>query len=65
MNWIAHASATGSRVGTDADGGTWTRSGSSVSLYSSVYSSTAYDGTYSKGRLTFNSLGFVFVLVRQ
>ena len=50
--------------GTDADGGTWVRAGSSVTLQSSVNGGTAYSGAYSNGSLTFSDGGVVVVFSR-
>jgi len=52
-------------TGTDADGGTWTRAGSSVSLYSTVTNGTAYTGIYNNGTLTMSAGGFTQLFVRQ
>ena len=50
--------------GTDADGGSWTRAGSSVTFYSNVTSGNAYTGTFSNDMLTLGAGGFVQVFTR-
>lgn len=50
--------------GTDADGGTWVRSGGNVSLKSNLSGDIAYSGAFSGGSLTFNASGFVAVFSR-
>lgn len=52
-------------TGTDADGGSWSRVGSSVNFYSNVTNGTAYSGTYNNGSLSLSSGGFLQVFVRQ
>lgn len=49
--------------GTGADGGTWIRAGSSVTLNSTA-GSTGYAGTFSNGSMTFNDSGFIEVFSR-
>jgi hypothetical protein len=51
-------------TGTEGDGGTWTRAGSSVSFYSTVYDEASYTGTYSNRTLTVTYGGSVMVFVR-
>lgn len=63
------ADATGSlpplpTTSADTNGGTWTRTGSSVSFRSSIDNTTSYTGTYNKGTLTLNDMGIVLVFVR-
>jgi len=52
-------------TGTDADGGTWSRAGSSVAFYSTVTNGTAYSGTYNNSTLTLGAGGVTQVFVRQ
>jgi hypothetical protein len=51
-------------TGTDDDGGSWTRAGSSVNFFSNVTNTTAYAGTYSNGTLNFTDAGFTQVFQR-
>ena len=50
-------------TGTDTDGGSWVRAGSSVTLNSS-FGTGGYAGTYGNGSLTFSDAGFVEVFSR-
>lgn len=49
---------------TTGDGGTWVRTGSTLSLYSGSSTTTTYAGVVGNGRLTFNDPSFVQVFVK-
>ncbi|MEO6528817.1 MAG: hypothetical protein ABIP93_19525 [Gemmatimonadaceae bacterium] len=50
--------------GTEADGGSWVRAGSNVTLRSAQDGSTAYSGTFGNGTLTFTDDGVIVVFSR-
>lgn len=49
---------------TVSDGGTWVRTGSTLSLYQTGATSTTYSGTIGPNRLTFTDASFVQVFVK-
>lgn len=52
------------RTETTSDGGTWVRTGTTLSLYQSGQTTTSYSGSITRNTLTFTDASFVQVFVK-